>query len=815
MRRDDPAPHPTAGGRRLVARDPGAIGDVSWVELFVDLLFVFAFLAVTTLMGEHFSPLGLLQGVLVILLLWHCWTPCVWLGNVVHLDRGIMPPVMLGIAAALLVIGVAIPEAFTDRPGGLPGPLVLICGYLLIRATAMVVLTFVSHRGEGGRRSVVVAWLIFIAGGLVLLASAVVPPLLPATVDAALVQVALFAGALLIDSLILVVASRGGWRVVSPWHLAERHALVVLIALGETIISIGASEGLGVDRPVTLQLAVGAVLGIIVVFALWWSYFDLAKVIIERALNASAGKDRARVGRDVYSGLHLPMIGGLIFFALGLKHLNTHESSQSGHPWPSAGTTILYGGVLLYLGALVAVEWRAVRLLGRGPLVGVAMLLVLLPVVAHISEAQALVVLVVAACAMVALDNTAFRRRHRQLHEAVESDHLHVGSVDPRELFVDLVFVYAFIEVTAVMNRFPTLLGLAQGMILLALLWWAWTSYTWLANAVRRDSTVLRLSTAGIMTAVLLIGLAIPQAFVPLPGSLPGPLLVIGFYFFILLMQGLIFRQIVHENPQLRGGRDRFAATAATVVTLVILAAIAVIEVAGPERVSRHPAMTLLWAVALVVQYVGGYRAGERLWQIRVVRHWADRHALVILIAFGEAVLSIGVSIDDEPISAPTLVVVVATVVALGTLWWSYFTGIDAARIGLAAAMGDHRVGVARDAYTYLHLPMVAGIVLVAYGLHQTLAASQDRHSALLGHYTLFLGVALYLVGNQLFWLRVFRTVSRHRLIGAGVVAVLAPLTVPLPSVVSLLLLTVLGVVFAVVEAVQQGDPRTRLPVRT
>ena len=217
-----------------------------------------------------------------------------------------MPPIMLGIAAALLVIGVAIPEAFTDRQGGLPGPLVLICGYLLIRATAMVILTFVRHRGEGDRRSAVAAWLIFIAGGLVLLASALVPPLLPATVDAALVQVALFAVALGIDSLILVVASKGGWQVVSPWHLAERHALIVLIALGETIISIGASEGLGIDRPVTAQLAVGAVLGIIVVFALWWSYFDLAKVIIERALAPAPGQTAPGSGATSTAGCTCP-----------------------------------------------------------------------------------------------------------------------------------------------------------------------------------------------------------------------------------------------------------------------------------------------------------------------------------------------------------------------------------------------------------------------------------------------------------------------------------------------------------------------------
>ncbi|GHJ11354.1 hypothetical protein TPA0907_57210 [Micromonospora humidisoli] len=795
-----------------MARDPGAIGDVSWVELFVDLLFVFAFLAVTTLMAEHFSPLGLVQGVLVMLLLWHCWTPCVWLGNVVHLDRGIMPPIMLGIAAALLAIGVAIPEGFTDRAGGLPGPMVLICGYLLIRATAMVVLTFVSRRGEGGRPSVVAAWLIFIAGGLVLLASYLVPPLLPAIVDAALVQAVLFAGALVTDSLILVVASKGGWRVVSPWHFAERHALIVLIALGETIISIGASEGLGVDRPVTAQLAIGAVLGISVVFGLWWSYFDLAKLIIERALRASSGRERARVGRDVYSGFHLPMIGGLIFFALGLKYLNTHATPKSTRPWPSAGVATLYGGVLLYLGALVAVEWRAVRLLGRGPLVGVALLTALLTVVGRLTAVQALVVLVAAVCTMLVLDNTLFRRKHRQLHESVEAESLHVGTVDPRELFVDLVFVYAFIEVTAVMNRFPTLLGLAQGMILLALLWWAWTSYTWLANAVRHDSTLVRLCTAGIMTAVLLIGLAIPQAFVPLPGSLPGPLLVVGCYIGIQLMQGLIFRQLVRENADLRGTRTRFVAMTATIAILLV---IAVIEVIAPDAVARHPAITLLWVAALLVQYVAGYWAGGRLWRIRLVRHWADRHALVILIAVGEAVLSVGISINNVPISAPTLVVVVASVVALGTIWWSYFTGIDAARIALGAYEGDRRVRAARDAYTYLHLPMMAGIVLVAYGLHQTLAASQERHSALLGHYMLFFGVALYLFGNQMFWLRIFRTVSPHRLIGAGVVTVLAPVTVALPAVVSLVLLTVLGVVFAVVEAVQEGDPRTRRPART
>ncbi|WP_433528854.1 low temperature requirement protein A [Micromonospora sp. CA-263727] len=783
---------------------------MSWVELFVDLIFVFAFLSVTTLMAATPGATGLIQGALIVLLLWHCWTSCMWLGNVIHLDRGIMPLVMVGVAAVLLVIAAAVPEAFGDRSGGLSGPVVVVTGYLLIRLTVLVVLTvFRWGQGESGRRPARLAWLFYIAGALLLLTSAVLPPSLPEAVNAGLVRLLLFGAALVVDSLLLVVIGRGSWQMVSGWHVADRHTLIVLIALGETIISIGASTGLGVERAITPTLVWAALLGIIVIFVLWWSYFDLASVIVQRALRGNVGADSTRLGRDVYSGLHLPMIAGLILFALGLKHASADVAGHHVRSWPFAGTTLLFGGVVLYLLALVAAEWRAVRLLGRGPLAGIALLLALLVIAANVAELTALLLLAAGACAMLLLDATVFRQRHRELHRSVEAESADGNKVSPRELFVDLVFVYAFIEVTALMSRFPTVLGLFQGLVVLALLWWLWISNTWLANAARSDTTLMRLCSAGIVAAGLLLGLAIPQTFAPLPGSLPGTLLVIGCYLFVTAVQWVVFWQVRRENPALTALGGHWWPSVATVLVLLVIAAI---EWWAPDMVARHPAITLFWVAALLLQYVGGYRVGVNTWRLELVRHWTDRYALVVLIAFGEAILSIGVIVKDEPISGRIVVVVASSAIALSTLWWSYFTTIDSARDALANRPVEVRATVGRDAYTYLHLLMIAGIVLVAYGLQQTLTPGSERDVSRLGHYALFLGVALYLVGNQLFWRRIFEVTSRHRVIGACAVTVLAPLTIPLPSAVALVLLTALGVAFTLMEAAQSGDLRTRRP---
>jgi len=810
---DSPHPHPTAGGLRLVRRNPLVTGDVSWMELFVDLFFVFAFLKITTLMAADLTAVGMLRGVLVILLLWHCWTPCVWLGNVVHLDRGGMPLMMAGIATVLLVIGVSVPETFVDTPGRLPGPVIVVVGYLAIRVSVLAVLTRSRwSEGPAGRRPAAIAWLTLAASASALLTAALLPPPLPARFDADLVRLVLFALALAIDFVVLTAVGRGSWQIVSPWHLSERHALIVLIALGETIISIGTGGGVGADIPVTWQLLAAATLGLVVVSALWWTYFDLAKILAEHALSRRSGVDQTRMARDVYSGLHLPMIGGLIFFALGLKHVVATMPGGSEHPWTTAEVVIMYGGVLLYLLALVAFEWLSGRLLGRSPILGIALLLGLLPVATRVPALGALALLAVGVVAMLIADRTVFHHRHKQLHRLTESETSRLHGVTPRELFLDLVFVFAFIQVTTLMTRDASVLGIVRGLTLLALLWWAWTSYSWLSNAVRSETVLVRFTTVGIAASVLVIGVAIPQAFEPAPGSLPGSLIVVAGYLTAQLIQTVLILQASRTEPVLRALARQNAVPSTT--ALLLLAGFAVVELATPDRLAGSPAVTLLWVAALTIQLAGSYPTGVDSWRPRSTRHWVDRYALILLIAFGEAIISVGLAVADQPVSTTVMVIVVTAAVAVGALWWPYFTTIDSARLALEAQTGVDRAKLARDGFTYLHLPMVACVILIAYGLHQA-AVPHDETGIRFGHYAFYWGVGFYLLANQVYWWRTWRALSWYRIVSAVVVIVLAFPTAALPAVWTLPALTVFGLISAAAELLRVGDLRTRPPQPT
>ncbi|MFV2017050.1 low temperature requirement protein A [Micromonospora sp. LOL_023] len=810
MHDDNPHPHPTAGGFRLVRRNPQVAGDVSWMELFVDLFFVFAFLQVTTLMAADLTAVGMLRGALVTLLLWHCWTACVWLGNVVHLDRGGMPLLMAGIATVLLAVGVAVPETFVDTPGSLPGPVLVTVGYLAIRVSVLTVLTRARWSdGPAGRRPAAIAWATLATSTPVLLTAALLPPQLPARFDGDLVRLVLFALALAIDFCVLSTVGRGSWQLVSPWHLAERHALIVLVALGETIISIGTGSGVGINVAVTWPLIAAAMLGLIIVSALWWTYFDLAKILAEHALSRRTGIDQTRMARDGYNGLHLPMIGGLILFALGLKHAIATITGGSEHPWVTADAVILFGGVLIYLLALLAFEWRTGRVLGRSPILGIALLVGLLPVTTQTSPLGTLALLAVCVMTMLIADRTVFHHRHAKLHRLAESETSRLHGATPRELFLDLVFVFAFIQVTTLMMRDASAVGILRGLTLLALLWWAWTSYSWLTNAVRNETILARFTMIGVAASVVVIGIAIPQAFEPAPDSLPGLLIIVAGYLAGQLMQTVLIMQASRTEPIL-GSIAKQNAIPST-ISLLLLCGFAVVELATPDRLAALPVVTLLWVAALVVQFFGGYSTGVRSWRPKSARHWVDRYALIMLIAFGEAIISVGIAVGNSPITVTIMLIVAVAAVAIGLLWWSYFTTIDSARLALQSRTGVDRARLARDAFTYLHLPMIASVLLVSYGLHQVIAP-HDQAAARYGHFAFYWGVAFFLLSNQVYWWRIWRTVSWARILNPAVVVVLAFPTATLPPIFTLSALTVFGLVAAAVEFRHGGDFRTRQP---
>ncbi|MGW3607491.1 low temperature requirement protein A [Micromonospora sp. NPDC005161] len=783
------------------------------LELFLDLVFVYAFLSVTDLMAENFRIEGLFQGVLVVLLLWRCWSSYTLLGNVVRLDRGFMRPLIFGAAATILVIGIAAPVIFADRPGGLFGPLIFVVAFLLAQFGALMSLTYTISGGTRG--PLLRAWLPFSGGAVLLLCGALLPLHLPPDVDDGTVRLTLFFAATVVDFIGVRALGAGNWRIASVPHWAERHRLIMLIALGETIISIGTSRGLIGDPPITWSVIGGSALGLVVVAVLWWRYFDIAGFAAERALEHQPTATRSRLGRDAYSVLHVVMIVGLVLIALGLKRAFSSVEPATAYRWDQLSTFVLYGGVLFYLLGLVALEHRTIRLLGRSPLLGIVLVTALVPVAVRLPPVGAVGLLAAVLTSMVLADLTVFRQRHHVLHRQAAEASVRAAAtgVTPKELFLDLVVVYTFIQVTVLMTRHPTGVGVAQALAVLTLLWVAWSLHTQVGNVLRSESVPVRLSVLLVVALTLTIGIAIPQAFDVVPDGLPGPMIVVLCYIVLRVLHLSTLRLVVRPDrlPQAQLLRASIATVAALV--LLLLASLASSRPHAPEGLNQLVAS--LWLMAIVVDLAGGYLVVRQFWRVSSAKHWTDRYALIILVALGESIISAGVAVFGRAISWSVIVAIATSMVLLATLWWAYFDtdAIVGERV-MQDRTGNQRAALARDAYTYLHLPMIVGLILLAFGLRKTLDVISDPSGPArtpLGHATLFAGVLVYLLANQAFWWRTQREIRWIRATGILLVAIFAPMTSPLPPLWALTILTATTAAVMMTDSHRAAELRRRL----
>lgn len=293
------------------------------------------------------------------------------------------------------------------------------------------------------------------------------------------------------------------------------------------------------------------------------------------------------------------------------------------------------------------------------------------------------------------------------------------GAVSPLELFLDLVFVFALTQVTATMAAGLSGAGLLRGLLVVALLWWSWTGYAWLANLVRADQGIARFVMFAAMAAMFVLALAIPEAFGDAPGGLSGPVVVAVCYFVFRALHLLLFYAASRGDVALRGQVLRF--TPAMLGGTVLLLAAAATE--GTARI-------WLWVAALIVDYAGTYFGGVRGWRLRSAGHFAERHGLIVIVALGESIVAIGVGVARLPISWPIVVASALGLALAGGLWWAYFGFSSAAGEHALAAAGDgERAALARDAYSFLHLPLIAGIVLLALGLKKTLEYVGDEQA--------------------------------------------------------------------------------------
>jgi len=367
-------------------------------------------------------------------------------------------------------------------------------------------------------------------------------------------------------------------------------------------------------------------------------------------------------------------------------------------------------------------------------------------------------------------------------------------TVTPLELFFDLVFVLAITQCTALMSDDPTWQGLARGLLVLGVLWWSWVAYAWLTSVVDPEDPTVRLTIFTAMGALLVVALCVPDAFDD------SALLFACAYGVVRGAQIVLFVIASGDDEKLRHSVLGLAFSTAVGVGLLVAASFADGTLQGA-----------IWVLALALDMGGPLLIDSSGWQLNP-QHFAERHGLIIIIAIGESIVAIGVGAEGISVNTGEVVAAVLGVALAAGLWGLYFDVVArvAARRLTKTPKGKEQNEVARDSFSYLHLPMVAGIVLVALGLKKTLEHVDDPLKiepavALLG------GVILYLLGHVAFRWRNVHRLSTQRIAVAVLMAALTPLAVELPAVATLAIVAATLVVLLTYEWFRFRELRERL----
>jgi low temperature requirement protein LtrA len=372
---------------------------VTPLELFFDLVYVLALTQCTALMANQPTWEGLAKGLLVLGVMWWSWVGYAWLTSAVNPEEGSVRLLMLAAMAAFLVVALCVPGAFSDEA------LLFACAYGIVRYAQVGLLLLAARDDPGLRHS---------STGLAVSTTIGVGLLVAASFLDGVPQGALWAIALALDMGGPMFIDSSGWRL-EPGHFAERHGLIVIIALGESIVAIG----VGAEAGVNTGIVVAAVLGIVVAGALWWLYFDIVALVAERRLsNAPPGKVQNEIARDSFSYLHFPMVAGIVLLALGLKKTLEHVED----PLKVVPAVALLGGTAMYLLAHVAFRWRNVHRFNYARFIAAIVLVALVPAAIEIPSLAMLAILGAALVALIVYETYRFaelrdRLRHQLAHD--------------------------------------------------------------------------------------------------------------------------------------------------------------------------------------------------------------------------------------------------------------------------------------------------------------------------------------------------------------------------------------------------------------
>jgi low temperature requirement protein LtrA len=366
------------------------------------------------------------------------------------------------------------------------------------------------------------------------------------------------------------------------------------------------------------------------------------------------------------------------------------------------------------------------------------------------------------------------------------------------ELFYDLVFVFAVTQVSHLLLDHLNWEGVGQSTLVLLVVWWSWNYTTWVTNELDPRSTVVRLLLIALMLGSLLMAIAIPQAFGDKALLFAASYVAIqlgrhSFLTFAAAEPGTIERQ--------RAGR-----------ILTWFVAAGVLWIAG--ALADGPTRTVLWLAALAVDYAGPFmtfwlpgrpRLGPEAWEVGT-EHFAERFQLFVIIALGESIVVTGATTAELDLTTARVVAFALAFLATAAFWWLYFN-LVATIVQRRLALAENRTLLARDAYTYLHVVIVAGILLTAVGdelviAHPTEELPDNEVAAVV------CGPALYLLAHVALRLRVTGTIGGRRLAGALACLAIGAIGTFAPALVVAALL--LGVLVAVIVGDQLAGARRR-----
>jgi len=371
------------------------------LELFLDLVFVFAVTQVAGMLASDMSPAGFGRGLLLAWLVWWLWSQFTWLGTAIDLGgRSATQFLVLATVPLTLLMAVALPGAF--GPSGLE----FAGAYLAVNLWALAIQGWGLWREPLTRR----AWLRYAPlaalAPLVLLGGALLP-------EGARFGVWCAVAAFSVASAVAGGRGQEGKIVwtVDPGHFSERHALFVIISLGEILVAVGASAA-----GVRLTPAVGAGLlaAVAVACVFWWTYFAFVPEAVERALRLAKPYERGRIARDRFTFGHFPIVFGLVLYAVVAKHVVAHPTD----PPSGSDLAVLAGAVAFFVGGLLGLQWQAMHRLAPERVLAILSVAVLCWVAGPLIPGA---VLVLAVAVIVAIMQTISLRRYDRIRAEATS----------------------------------------------------------------------------------------------------------------------------------------------------------------------------------------------------------------------------------------------------------------------------------------------------------------------------------------------------------------------------------------------------------